>query len=315
MAPLVVTLFYCYCDVDGVNEHVADQRVLLESLSLKGRVRIASEGINGTVCGGENAVARYEAATLAAFAPGGSIDFKRSACEGQAFSSLQVRAVREVVTLGVPPDELSFRDAAEHISPVQFRDLVLSAAPRDDLIVLDVRNTYESEIGHFSRAVRPRMRQFADFPAWATENAGMLEGSDVVLYCTGGVRCERASAFLIKRIGLDKRRIRQLRGGIVRFLDAIPDGGNVWHGRNLVFDARQTNQGSARVVGRCCVCRSHHDDYTRNLRCVYCRGRLLVCHACAAPRLCRSCQCDYEGGRTRRAAKLEARLAEAGVSR
>lgn len=323
MGALVVTLFYNYCEVADVPASVKTQRELLSSLSLRGRVRVAPEGINSTVCGTATAVSAYEAATAAAFAPGAPIDFKRSACGAQPFADARVRAVREVVTLGAPA--LSAAACAEHVTPAAFRERLLAAAERrrhgvgvDDLLVLDVRNGYESDIGHFEGAVLPGFRQFSDFPKWARENEGIFEGRDVYMFCTGGVRCEKASAFLIERVGVERSRVRQLEGGIVRFLDMFGDGdgdgggggGGVWRGKNLVFDARLTDQGSADVIGKCVACGTGCDDYSRDARCRHCRRRLLVCSLddCGAPQLCKPCNVAYENGTLRRAGKLEQRL-------
>lgn len=324
---LVVTLFYKYCAVPDVPALVAAQRALLGRLALRGRVRVAPEGVNATVCGPAEAVGAYEAATAGALPGGAAPDFKRSRARAQPFADARVRAVAEVVTLGAP--RVAAADAAEHVAPAPFRDRLLAEKARlaagaaAGLVVLDVRNGYESDIGGFVGSVCPGTRQFSDFPAWARENSGIFDGKDVYMFCTGGVRCEKASAFLIEELGVERARVRQLAGGIVRFLDEFADGGGgcasagdgaLWRGKNLVFDGRITDQGTDDVIGKCSACAAGCDDYGRNARCVYCRRRLLVCSLddCAAPRLCPSCADSYETGslrdRTRIKGALQARI-------
>lgn len=323
-ATLVVTLFYKYCPVADVPALVEAQRTLLLRLSLCGRVRVAPEGVNSTVCGEVSAVDAYEAATAAALPSGTAPDFKRSLARAQPFADARVRAVAELVTLGVPL--LSAADAADHVAPASFRERLLSeraqrASGADPgLVVLDVRNGYESDIGSFAGSVCPDIRQFSDFPAWARENSGVFSGKDVYMFCTGGVRCEKASAFLIEELGVERARVRQLAGGVVRFLEEFADGGAggsagrgsaVWQGKNLVFDGRITDQGTNAVIGKCISCASSCDDYgIRNARCVSCRRRLLLCSldACASPRLCPSCTISYEKGSLRHMDRIKESL-------
>jgi predicted sulfurtransferase len=138
----------------------------------------------------------------------------------------------------------------------------------------------------------------------------MLRGKEVFMFCTGGVRCEKASAFLIERVGVERGSVRQLDGGIMGFLESVDRGGGVWRGKNLVFDGRLTDQGSGDVVGRCVGCEVGCDDYGHGVRCVHCRRRLLVCEKveCAAPRLCGPCGEAYESGTLRKAGRVRAKL-------
>lgn len=321
---LVVTLFYKYCAVANVPALVEEQRALLLRLSLCGRVRVAPEGVNSTVCGLETAVDAYEAATAAALPGETAPDFKRSVARAQPFADARVRAVAELVTLGLPL--VSAADAADHVAPASFRDRLLAERAQRvsgadaGLVVLDVRNGYESDIGSFVGSVCPGIRQFSDFPSWARENSSVFSGKDVYMFCTGGVRCEKASAFLIEELGVERARVRQLAGGIVRFLDEFADGGAgddsaggsgvVWHGKNLVFDGRITDQGTDDVIGKCVSCSASCDDYGSNARCIYCRRRLLVCSLddCATPRLCPSCTSSYEKGLLRNIDRIKETL-------
>lgn len=317
-APLCVTLFYCYTSISNVSTFAHSQRVLLQSHSLSGRVRVAAEGINGTVCGAPSSVLAYEAATRAALGAGGAgVDFKRSPAWAPAFPGAVVREVGEIVTLGLGAGEAaaaSFDRAARRLRPEEFRRRLgaRKLGLGSGTVVVDVRNGYESDIGHFVGALRPDVRQFSEFPRWAGEMREVLVGAEeVLLYCTGGVRCERASAYLIEVVGVERKRVGQLEGGIVRYLEEFGDGGGQWRGKNLTFDGRLAVQGTGEVVGRCCGCGGMWDDYGRGERCGYCRRRMLVCERCEAPRLCDGCGKFYEEERGR----LEASAMTAGVGK
>ncbi len=286
-----VLLFYWYCDVADPPLLVEQQRALCVSLGLTGRVRIASEGINATLGGSDASCVEYERA-LTEDERFAGVDIKRSEGGSEDFEGLIVKQSKEIVTLGIAPDALSFKDGGTHLSPAEFRQQLLERHDGDRggdsngaPVVIDCRNAYESRIGCFDGALRPPTRQFSDFPAWCRENRSELEGRRVLMYCTGGIRCERASAYLL---GSDVKAatVGQLHGGIHRFLEEWPDGGDVWKGKNLVFDKRNaigTTPPSRVPHATCDLCDANDcDDYSAGARCRYCRARLLVCPSCTA---------------------------------
>lgn len=283
-----VLLFYWYCDVADPPSLVEQQRVLCESLGLTGRVRIASEGINATLGGSDASCVDYERA-LTADERFVGVDIKRSEGGSEDFEGLIVKQSKEIVTLGIAPDALSFKDGGTHLSPAEFRQELLERHDSDRgdsngaAVVIDCRNAYESRIGCFDGALRPPTRQFSDFPAWCRENRSVLEGRRVLMYCTGGIRCERASAYLLGS-DVEAATVGQLHGGIHRFLEEWPDGGGVWKGKNLVFDKRTaigTTPPTRVPHAMCDLCDAEDcDDYSAGARCRYCRARLLVCPSC-----------------------------------
>lgn len=273
-----ISLFYYYADVDDVDSMAARLREKGRNLSLGGRIRVSPEGINGTFGGCEKAVSQFHGNVLEEF-EGAEIDFKVS--EGSAVhfgSEWRVRTCAEVVTMGTNAKKAGWRDAAAHISPEQFKDEIIQERTRSqgNVVVLDARNQYEHAIGRFDGAVLPQIRQFSEFPDFVAQNKDLFTGKRVLMYCTGGVRCERGSA-LVQQV-TDATSVAQLQGGIDAFLKMFPNGGDVFRGKNLVFDRRMAvgNCEGGRV-GKCVCCGGAWDDYSAHWRCSHCRGRVLVC--------------------------------------
>ncbi|GJP61128.1 hypothetical protein CLOP_g18329 [Closterium sp. NIES-67] len=175
------------------------------------------------------------------------------------------------------------------------------------MVVLDTRNVYETRIGRFVPPegvafIDPCIRQFSDLPAWVDRHEEELKNKTVLMYCTGGVRCESATAYLRSK-GPGFQDVVQLSGGIVRYLEAFPDGG-FFRGKNFVFDHRLAVPPAApqqATIGACCLCEKPFDDYSGRKRCVACRMLLLVCPSCSEPQphiTCEICQkgsCKAEG--------------------
>lgn len=161
---------------------------------------------------------------------------------------------------------------------------------RDDVVLLDVRNRFETSIGHFfdakgRPALHPNMRNYSGFADYANRNREEFQGKTVLMYCTGGVRCETASAH-IKGAGIADR-VFQLDGGIHRYLEAFPpEEGGRFKGKNFVFDRRvampasAANPAESGVVGRCSECKSPWDELAGAVVCTVCRDMVLVCPSC-----------------------------------
>ena len=227
-----VLLYYQYVDVAAVDDLCEWQRSLCSELKLRGRIHVGREGLNGTVGGDVRATALYCTA-MARHARWGALfadmAIKRSAAPPapapRSFPGLFVRACEEIIALGIPPSELSWRDASAHLTPREFHALLLAHRRRggdsgnrgdgrgnnpacyDGLVLLDVRNYFESEIGRFDGALRAPTRTFEEFPRFADAiiaRLGLAVGGGsapkVAMYCTGGIRCERASAYLRSKV-------------------------------------------------------------------------------------------------------------------
>ncbi|AJD89757.1 sulfurtransferase [Jeotgalibacillus malaysiensis] len=240
-----VLLYYHYTKIEDPEAVAAEHLDFCKELGLKGRILVAHEGINGTCSGTiEQTDAYMEAMKNNPLFEG--IVFKIDEAEGHTFKKMHVRPRPELVNLSleddINPNELTGR----YLSPKEFYEEM----QREDTIVLDARNTYEYDVGHFRGAIRPDVETFRDLPNWVRENRHMLEGKRVLTYCTGGIRCEKFSGWLVKEGFEDAA---QLHGGIATYGKDPEVKGQLWDGQMYVFDERLTvpiNQVEHVVVGR-----------------------------------------------------------------
>ncbi|KAL3515922.1 hypothetical protein ACH5RR_022824 [Cinchona calisaya] len=272
------------------------------SLSLLGRVRLSPTGVNVTVGGKMSALKKHIEAVKSNSLFEGT-DFKLASCHRPlddkvarecGFTSLSVRIVKELVTLSAHPllksPEIS--NAGRHLSAVEFHSVLQDAGKIQEkadsssdgsLILLDARNLYETRIGKFQtlnvETLDPQIRQYSDLPSWIDDNSEQLRGNRILMYCTGGIRCEMASAY-IRSKGVGFENVFQLYGGIQRYLEQYPDGG-FFKGKNFVFDHRvSVGSLSSGVLGSCLLCGSSYDNYSSRSRCKYCRMLVLICDGC-----------------------------------
>ena len=211
---------------------------------VKGTLLLATEGINGTIAGSPDAIDAVLAhiRTLPGCA---HVDVKDAVADVMPFHRLKVRVKAEIVTMGVAVDPLA--DAGTYVAPADWNALV------DDpgTVVIDTRNAYEVTVGSFAGAVDPGTASFRDFPAWFAAHQGEIAGKRVAMFCTGGIRCEKATAFL-KAQGVDD--VFHLEGGILRYLETMPAAESRWHGECFVFDERVA-VGHALAPGTHGLCR------------------------------------------------------------
>jgi len=236
-----VILYYKYVDIDAPERFVAEQRALCTQLGLKGRLLVASEGINGTLSGIPSAVAHYMS-SLRADPRFSDIEFKLSEGAPDTFPRLAIKVRPEIVTLGAGIPLKA--DLDNHLSPSEWKRR-LEEDP--DVVVVDVRNRYESDAGRFDGALACDIENFRELPAYV-EKLEEIRDKTVLMYCTGGIRCEKASA-LFRAKGFGK--VFQLHGGIVNYQKEF--GNEHWLGECFVFDKRMTvrvDEG-LKPVGRC----------------------------------------------------------------
>ncbi|WP_107841309.1 rhodanese-related sulfurtransferase [Metasolibacillus meyeri] len=240
-----VLLYYFYTTIEDPAAFSEQHLQACKDLELKGRILVATEGINGTVSGTVAATNAYM--DLMQNDPlFKGIVFKIDEVEGHAFKKMHVRPRPELVNLSLEDDVNPHEITGEYLSPAQF----LEQMQREDTVVLDVRNTYEYDVGHFRGAIRPEVDNFRDTPTWVRENRELFEGKRVLTYCTGGIRCEKFSGWL-KREGFED--VGQLHGGIATYGKDPETKGQLWDGQMYVFDERLTvpiNQVEHVVVGR-----------------------------------------------------------------
>ncbi len=267
-----ILLYYKYVAVQDPQAIAAWQKDLCKSLGLTGRVILATEGINGTVGGSDEATDAYKAA-MEAHPLFNEIDFKEAVGDERYFPRMKVMVKREIVGLGIDPETLTVADTGEYLTPQEAHDLMSN--PPDDLIILDTRNDYETKIGTFENAIAPNTRYFREFPAYVDNNLDLFKDKQVLMTCTGGVRCERATAY-VKTKGVAKK-VMHLKGGIHRYIEQFPDGH--FRGSNYVFDARISQAANTDILGACSVC-SKPSDYYTNCTNALCNKQFLTCQSC-----------------------------------
>ncbi|TFL18831.1 oxygen-dependent tRNA uridine(34) hydroxylase TrhO [Jannaschia formosa] len=212
-------------------------------LGVKGSVLLAPEGVNGTIAGSAEAVGAV-LDRLRAEQGFGGLEAKLSGAEVMPFGKLKVRLKREIVTMGRP---LSSSDAVgDYVAPSDW-----NAVLRDPgTVVVDVRNAYEVAIGSFEGALDPGTETFGEFPEWWAANRERLAGKRVAMFCTGGIRCEKSTA-LLRAEGVED--VVHLRGGILKYLEEVPEEESLWHGGCFVFDDR-VSVGHGLVPGGHVLC-------------------------------------------------------------
>ena len=246
MNQLLVITFYKFTRLD---DH-ASLRDAIESCcdsnDVKGIILLANEGINSTIAGpreGVMAVLDFlrEDPRLA------DLQWKESSAGKQPFRKLRVRLKKEIVTMGVPdvdPTQL----AGTYVTAEDWNDLISDP----EVIVIDTRNDYEVEIGSFERAINPDLQSFGQLPQWLEEHLDIDAQPRVAMFCTGGIRCEKSTA-LLKQAGV--KEVYHLEGGILKYLERIPEDESLWKGQCFVFDERVSVRHGLKV-GHYDLCRA-----------------------------------------------------------
>ena len=242
--------------------------------AVKGTLLLAREGINGTIAGPEHGIAAV-VAHIRTLPDCADIAVKRSKAATMPFHRLKVRLKREIVTMG-QPDIDPRGGVGTYVAPAEWNALI----DDPDTVVIDTRNAYEVKVGSFAGAIDPQTGAFSDFPAWARTNRAILEGKKVAMFCTGGIRCEKSTAFL-KAEGLDQ--VYHLEGGILKYLEEVPPSESRWRGECFVFDER-VSVGHGLVPGTHELCRGCRMPVGPDDRASPSFEEGVACPACAATR-------------------------------
>lgn len=224
-----VAAFYRFAGVARPEALRAELKEVCGALNLRGTILVAPEGLNGTVAGRHDAVDRLvgRLRSVPGFA---ALEVKYSDASGMPFHRMKVRLKREIVTMGVAGLD-PVEGAGRHVEPADWNELI--ADP--DTILVDTRNGYEVALGTFRNALDPQTGSFREFPAWAEANRDRLAGRRVAMFCTGGIRCEKATAY-VRSLGVEE--VFHLRGGILKYLEEVPAEDSLWQGECFVFDER-----------------------------------------------------------------------------
>ena len=231
--PLKVAAFYQFAALPDFRELREPLRAICAGLRLKGSILLAHEGVNGTLAGGSNAIDALVEELQSGALFGGRLDnleLKFSQAATMPFARLKIRLKKEIVTLGdttVDPN----RQVGTYVEPTDWNALISAA----DTLVIDTRNAFEVAMGTFEGAVDPGLKSFGQFRDFAARHLDPAKHQKIAMFCTGGIRCEKASAYLLAH-GFSE--VYHLKGGILRYLEGVPEEESRWRGECFVFDER-----------------------------------------------------------------------------
>ena len=269
-----VAALYHFTRLADYEQLKAPLQDMCDLLEVKGTLLLAYEGINGTVAGTNKAIA-----ALLDFLRSDprltQLEHKESRAEDMPFYRMKVRLKREIVTMGVDgvdPNEI----VGTYVDPKDWNALITDP----DVVLIDTRNDYEVEIGTFKGALNPDTQTFREFPQWVEDNRKNLKKPKVAMFCTGGIRCEKASSFM-KQNGFDD--VYHLKGGILKYLETQPEKESLWEGDCFVFDQRVAVKHGLEEsdYDQCYACRYPITDkekesplYVKGVSCPRCHNKM-----------------------------------------
>lgn len=284
MAMFHITAQYKFFPIDEKDIPALQEslRIFGEHLNMSGLVILGTEGVNGTVAApSEEALDTWKAKMEDIF---GEITFKDSYADTQPFKRWFVKVRKEIVTLG--DTDIVPNGKHNHLSPEEWEHMM----EQEDVVILDTRNTYETEIGMFEGALDPKIKSFQEFPDYV-EKSGIPKDKKVLMYCTGGIRCEKA-CLEMERQGY--RNVYQLDGGILRYMQERPH--KKWKGECFVFDHRVAVNEDLKPSERYGLCPHCGDPGDRNITCAHCGEAGIMCVRCIDSMNYQSCSknCAYQ---------------------
>jgi len=280
--PFLTAALYKFVELPDIVALQAPLLAVCEAHGIKGTLLLAAEGINGTIAGRQDDVhavltflrsdARLEGRLAA-------LEHKESWASTMPFYRMKVRLKKEIVTLGVPDVHPAVM-AGQYVKPEAWNTLIAQPG----VVLVDTRNDYEVSIGTFDGAINPATASFSELPDWVAremQTGGKLAEVDgvkpkVAMFCTGGIRCEKSTAFL-KSKGFDE--VYHLQGGILKYLETVPEAQSQWQGQCFVFDER-VSVGHGLVQGDLALCRSCRDPLTEAAKASSLYERGVSCPGC-----------------------------------
>ncbi|WP_017305206.1 rhodanese-related sulfurtransferase [Spirulina subsalsa] len=267
---VTVATFYKFVTFPDYQEQQAPLFNYCQTQSLKGTILLASEGINATLAGTENAIASV-LDYLRSDPRFHDLDVKLSYTETPPFERLKVRLKKEIVTFGHPEADPT-QQVGQYVPPQKWNQLISDP----EVTVIDTRNDYEVKVGTFKNAQNPQTRSFRQFPDYVKQHLNPQQQTKVAMFCTGGIRCEKATAYLLQQ-GFQE--VYHLQGGILQYLSEIPPEESLWQGECFVFDERiAVKQGlEPGSFSMCSACghplspaEQKSPDYKPGIACPYC---------------------------------------------
>lgn len=292
----LVTAFYKFCPIaapriGALKDEIAS---FCKQKEIRGLFLLSVEGCNATMSGSPDAISQFQQ-FLQSIPEFGIIPFKDSEAAAQPFRRLKIDVREEIVTLK-RPDIIPPSGQNHHLSPREWHQMVTS---NEDILLIDTRNEYETEIGTFRGAVDPKIKNFAEFPQYV-QDAAIPKDKKILMYCTGGIRCEKALVFM-QQEGF--KNVFQLDGGILNYLKEFPEG--EFAGECFVFDHRVAVDGHLQPTKKYRLCPHCGNPAKEDITCIECGAKAIVCHHCLDVPEQRTCSknCAYH-------AKLDARNAQ-----
>jgi len=227
---IAVVSFYCFVSIDQPELLIPKILLTGKKKSVRGTILLSEEGFNGALSASAGSVQlvidQLIKLTYATF-----VNIKTNYCDKHPFHKLKVKLKPEIVALNAGKIDINTLKG-EYIETKQWDDFIT----RIDVVVVDTRNDYEVEIGTFKGAIDPKTETFKQFPAWVEKNKHLLEGKKIAMCCTGGIRCEKSTAYL-KQLGFTE--VYHLKGGILQYLEDTANPNGLWQGECFVFDDRR----------------------------------------------------------------------------
>jgi UPF0176 protein len=274
MKPIVVCALYKFVTLESFQTLRQPLLDVMDANQVRGTLLLAYEGINGTIAGSRNAIDKV-LDWLRSDPRLTDIDHKESFTDNIPFNRAKVKLKKEIVTMGVQGIDPK-RIVGTYVNPKDWNALISDP----DVILVDTRNDYEFKVGTFKNAINPNTVSFREFPRFVSENLHPEKHKKVAMFCTGGIRCEKSTAYL-KEQGFDE--VYHLKGGILKYLEEVPSEDTLWEGECFVFDERVTvnldlNKGN---YNQCNACRlpiteadQASDKYIQGVSCPYCYDKI-----------------------------------------
>lgn len=269
---LTICALYKFTRLDDFEEIQGPLKIFLESLNIRGTLLLAKEGVNGTIAGDNDSIMKsldylQKDERLV------GLEYKFSYSEKPPFKRLKVKLKKEIVTLGVSNIDPIF-SSGTYVKPADWNELINDP----DVVLIDTRNNYEFEIGSFKGSINPNTETFREFPAYTKNNLEKYRDKKIAMFCTGGIRCEKSTAYL-KSKGFEN--VFHLQGGILKYLEEVKEDESLWEGECFVFDDRVAVKHNLELgkYDQCHACRfpitdedKEHPHYEKGASCPRCYG-------------------------------------------
>ena len=272
---ILVATLYKFVEINNLLSLQDNLYNICEENNIMGTILIADEGINGTISGKHNEI-KETISSLTSDDRFSNIEIKYSSTDKQPFHRMKVRLKKEIVTIGLPEINPN-KKVGRYVKPEDWNELISDP----NVVVIDTRNKYETKIGSFQNALDPETSSFREFPDWVKKFKNSKENSNkkIAMFCTGGIRCEKASS-LMKEEGFED--VYHLQGGILKYLETIDKENSLWNGECFVFDQRVclTDELEVGSYKMCFACRMpiteeemQNEKYIEGISCIYCYNK------------------------------------------